>query len=112
MYKNPNVDSEPFISGSEDLFDIFSCYFPISISRSAKDTHSIDKEDLALALHSAMAASPLFAEHCIPLLLEKLSSTLRLAAVPIKSLNLNEYRQIYFLAILFLWMLSVITKAI
>lgn len=80
LYKNPAVDSGSFVSGSEDLFDVISCYFPVSFSRSPNDTHSIEKEDLAHALHSTMAASPLFAEHCIPLLLEKLSSSLRLVA--------------------------------
>ncbi|GMH37523.1 hypothetical protein BSKO_05396 [Bryopsis sp. KO-2023] len=79
VYDQPGIDVGPLISGAEDLFDVISCYFPISFSHSTNDTHGIEKKDLAKALHEAMATTPYFAEHCIPLLLEKLSSSLRQA---------------------------------
>ena len=41
----------------------------------------ITRQDIATGLEQALAAEPLFAPHLVPLALEKLSSTLRCAAL-------------------------------
>eukprot|EP01018_Ginkgo_biloba_P001984 Gb_13638 [translate_table: standard] len=66
---------------TEDLFDIISRYFPISFTPPPNDSLGITREDLSRALMGAFTSSPLFAPFCIPLLLDKLSSTLRVAKV-------------------------------
>lgn len=76
----PDADG-PLASCAEDLFDIISRYFPISFSPPPNDSLGITREDLSRALLGAFMSSPLFAPFSIPLLLEKLSSSLRMAKV-------------------------------
>ncbi|KAH9301186.1 hypothetical protein KI387_012769, partial [Taxus chinensis] len=76
----PDPDG-PVASCAEDLFDIISRYFPISFNPLPNDSMGITREDLSRALLGAFMSSPLFAPFCIPLLLEKLSSSLRTAKV-------------------------------
>lgn len=71
----------PLASCAEDLFDIISRYFPISFNPPPNDSLGITREDLSKALLGAFMSSPLFAPFSIPLLLEKLSSSLRMAKV-------------------------------
>lgn len=71
----------PLASCAEDLFDIISRYFPISFNPPPNDSLGITREDLSRALLGAFMSSPLFAPFSIPLLLEKLSSSLRMAKV-------------------------------
>ncbi|KFM29294.1 MMS19 nucleotide excision repair protein-like protein [Auxenochlorella protothecoides] len=65
--------------GSEELFDILSCYFPISFSPPANDPHGITREGLARALADVLLCSPAFLPYLLPVLLEKLASSLRQA---------------------------------
>ncbi|KAL6781984.1 hypothetical protein ACKKBF_B10190 [Auxenochlorella protothecoides x Auxenochlorella symbiontica] len=65
--------------GSEELFDILSCYFPISFSPPANDPHGITREGLARALADVLLCSPAFLPFLLPVLLEKLASSLRQA---------------------------------
>lgn len=71
----------PLASCAEDLFDIISRYFPISFNPPPNDSLGITREDLSRALLGAFMSSPLFAPFSIPLLLEKLSSSLHMAKV-------------------------------
>ncbi len=64
-----------FTRFSEDFFEVVSCYFPISFNPRANDPEGITKKELLDGLRTCMAATPEFAQHCIPLLLEKLSSS-------------------------------------
>lgn len=64
---------------SEEMFSIVSCYFPISFNPAVGDKRGITREDLSTALMHCFASTRLFADFCIPLLLEKLSSSLRTA---------------------------------
>jgi hypothetical protein len=61
----------------QELFDVLSCYFPVSFTPPPGDVHGITRADLAAALQRTLTATPDFQEHLTPLLLEKLSSTLR-----------------------------------
>lgn len=88
---------EPF---AEELFEVFSCYFPIdftpvrtlvlSIKSSSKpspffqpadDPYGVTCEQLSDALRRCLAASTRYAEYCLPLLQEKLDSDLTSAKV-------------------------------
>ncbi|KAG6545229.1 hypothetical protein Mapa_013341 [Marchantia paleacea] len=68
----------PFGENAEDIFDIVSRYFPISFN-TPPDPRGITRDDLSSALLKVFTATPLFAPFCFPLLLEKLSSTLKTA---------------------------------
>lgn len=63
----------------DELFDVVACYFPISFTPPPDSPHTISRGQLAAALEATLVACPLFAPHLLPLLLEKLSSTLRQA---------------------------------
>lgn len=59
---------------TEDLFEVLSCYFPITFNPSPKDPDPISREELVIGLRNSLTSTPKFSEFCIPLLLEKLSS--------------------------------------
>ncbi|XP_052249860.1 MMS19 nucleotide excision repair protein homolog isoform X2 [Dreissena polymorpha] len=71
----------PLGAFKEEMFEVVSCYFPIDFSPSQTDPSGIKKEDLILGLRACLAASPLFAEYCLPLLMEKLTSELKSAKI-------------------------------
>ena len=50
-------------------------YFPITFTPPPNDPHGITKEHLVAALRGVFSASPAMAEHVLPLLLEKLASS-------------------------------------
>ncbi|KAG1346602.1 putative MMS19 nucleotide excision repair protein [Cocos nucifera] len=71
-----------------DLFDILSRYFPIYFTHPRSDDLDITREELSRALMHAFCSTPFFEPFAIPLLLEKLSSSLPLAKVDsLKYLN-------------------------
>jgi hypothetical protein len=51
----------------------------VSFSQTPNTPNAVTRDDLAAALLQCLIASPAFAEFCIPLLLEKLDSQLRIA---------------------------------
>jgi len=59
---------------AEQLFEVVACYYPIDFSPPAGLSTTVTRENLSTALLNAVTASPLFAQFCLPLLLEKLSS--------------------------------------
>ncbi|KAK9823856.1 hypothetical protein WJX72_005960 [[Myrmecia] bisecta] len=61
---------------AEEFGDMLSCYFPIMFKPPPNSAHAITREDLAGELERTMAASALLAPHVLPLLLEKLASSL------------------------------------
>ncbi|KAL0055388.1 hypothetical protein WJX82_011614 [Trebouxia sp. C0006] len=63
----------------EELFDVVACYFPISFTPPPNNVHGITREDLAGALQTTVTCTTLFTPLFIPMLVEKLSSTLRQA---------------------------------
>ncbi|PRP88423.1 hypothetical protein PROFUN_03337 [Planoprotostelium fungivorum] len=62
---------------SEELFEVVSCYFPITFKPKSNDPAAISREDLITSLRNAMTSSPAFASFCLPFLLDKLSSDLK-----------------------------------
>ncbi|KAK7867176.1 hypothetical protein R5R35_008373 [Gryllus longicercus] len=63
---------------TEEMFEIISCYFPVDYRPEYGDC-PVTRQDLADGLQKCLIASPDFAEFCIPLLIEKLDSKLKLA---------------------------------
>ncbi|XP_066278817.1 MMS19 nucleotide excision repair protein homolog [Branchiostoma lanceolatum] len=64
----------PIGTFTEELFEVVACYFPIDFTPPADDPHGVSREDLVLGLRQVLAATDKFAEFCVPMLLEKLSS--------------------------------------
>ncbi|CAH8361669.1 unnamed protein product [Eruca vesicaria subsp. sativa] len=73
--------SSPLASEASDLFDIISCYFPLHYTHTKGDEGSIPREELSRRLSLAISSTPFFEPFAIPLLLEKLSSSLTVAKV-------------------------------
>ncbi|CAI9281079.1 unnamed protein product [Lactuca saligna] len=67
--------SNSLTSYAEDLFNILGSYFPIHFTH-PKGEDDVKREELSRALMLAFASTPLFEPFAIPLLLEKLSSSL------------------------------------
>ncbi|XP_066598678.1 MMS19 nucleotide excision repair protein [Prorops nasuta] len=63
----------------EEMFEIISCYFPVDFNPSGPENSSITRNDLAEALEPCLCAIPAFAKYCLPLIMEKLSSNLKVA---------------------------------
>ncbi|KAF5281411.1 hypothetical protein FQR65_LT14707, partial [Abscondita terminalis] len=61
---------------TEEMFEVVACYFPIDFRAPPQDPNV---ETLSEALSGCLCAVPEFAEYCLPLALEKLSSSLHIA---------------------------------
>ena len=61
----------------EEAFDVVACYFPVSFTPPPGSPHAITRAQLVAALERALTSCPAFAPQLLPLLMEKLSSTLR-----------------------------------
>nr|XP_043614238.1 MMS19 nucleotide excision repair protein homolog [Erigeron canadensis] len=72
--------SSSLASYAEDLFSILGSYFPIHFTHS-KGEDDVKREELSRALMLAFASTPLFLPFSIPVLLEKLSSSLPSAKI-------------------------------
>ncbi|KAL6134525.1 hypothetical protein ACLB2K_066756 [Fragaria x ananassa] len=80
--------SGPLATFCGDLFEFLGCYFPIHFTHLKDEDANVKREDLSKALMSAFSSTALFEPFVIPLLLEKLSSSLPLAKVDsLKYLN-------------------------
>ncbi|PRQ51095.1 hypothetical protein RchiOBHm_Chr2g0140541 [Rosa chinensis] len=73
--------SGPLASFCGDLFEFLGCYFPIHFTHLKDEDADVRRDDLSKALMSAFSSTALFEPFVIPLLLEKLSSSLPLAKV-------------------------------
>ncbi|KAK6914821.1 MMS19, C-terminal [Dillenia turbinata] len=71
----------PVANFAGDLFDILGCYFPIHFTHAKGEDVDIKRDSLSMALMQAFSSTPLFEPFAVPLLLEKLSSSLPLAKV-------------------------------
>ncbi|EOY26932.1 MMS19 nucleotide excision repair protein, putative isoform 1 [Theobroma cacao] len=71
----------PFTSFAHDLFENLSYYFPVHFTHPKGEDVNIKRDDLARALMLAFSSTPLFEPFAIPLLIEKLSSSLPSAKV-------------------------------
>ncbi|XP_052182426.1 MMS19 nucleotide excision repair protein homolog isoform X2 [Diospyros lotus] len=73
--------SGPLASFAGDLFEILGCYFPIHFTHPNGEDVDVNRDELSTSLMLAFASTPLFEPFAIPLLLEKLSSSLPSAKV-------------------------------
>ncbi|XP_010534209.1 PREDICTED: MMS19 nucleotide excision repair protein homolog isoform X2 [Tarenaya hassleriana] len=73
--------SGPVASNAADLFDVMGCYFPLHFTHEKDEEACVKRDTLSRALMLAFSSTPLFEPFSIPLLLEKLSSSLELAKV-------------------------------
>lgn len=64
---------------SEEMFEVFACYFPIDFFPNPNDPVVITRDMLALKLENCLSGSKEFTTYCIILLLEKLDSELSVA---------------------------------
>lgn len=65
-----------YIRFSEELFEVTSCYFPITFQERKDDPHAVKRTDLVTKLNSALGACPGLASHVVPFLLDKLTASL------------------------------------
>lgn len=70
---------------TEEMFEVVACYFPVDFNPSGENIN-VTREDLAEKLMPCLCAVPEFADYCLPLVIDKLSSTLMVAKLD--SLNL------------------------
>jgi DNA repair/transcription protein MET18/MMS19 len=59
----------------ENFFDCTYCYFPITFRPPPDDPYGISTNSLRLALRRVLSATPLFAPHALPLLIEKMQAS-------------------------------------
>ncbi len=59
----------------EDVFEVTSCYFPISFAAPPGGDFGVTEEDLVAALRAALTAHPGLAEYTVPFCLEKLGAS-------------------------------------
>ncbi|XP_073137535.1 MMS19 nucleotide excision repair protein homolog isoform X2 [Henckelia pumila] len=78
LYPDP---SGPLSKFAQDLFEILGSYFPIHFTHRKGEDDDSKREELSRALLLAFASTPLFEPFSMPLLLEKLSSSLPSAKV-------------------------------
>ncbi|XP_011297077.1 MMS19 nucleotide excision repair protein homolog [Fopius arisanus] len=71
---------------TEEMFEVISCYFPLDYTSDWKEGRNILREELANGLERCLVALPEFAEFCIPLLIGKLDSSLKVAKLDSLSL--------------------------
>lgn len=71
---------------TEEMFEVMACYFPVDFNPSGVEDLNVTREDLAEKLVPCLCAVPEFADYCLPLILDKSYSTLRVAKLD--SLNL------------------------
>ncbi|XP_043266247.1 MMS19 nucleotide excision repair protein [Colletes gigas] len=64
---------------TEEMFEVIACYFPVDFNPSGSEGIEITRDDLAEKLAPCLYAIPQFAEYCIPLVLDKLVSNLKVA---------------------------------
>lgn len=65
----------------EGLFEVVTAYFPIDFVPPSHDPLSVSTEDLVLALRRCLACTPAWAHLLVPLLLEKMESSLTAAKI-------------------------------
>lgn len=64
----------------EEMFDVMSCYFPVDFrSQSVTGQVDITRDELAVHLNKCLSALPAFDRFCLPLILDKLQTTLKVS---------------------------------
>lgn len=73
------IASYPLKHFTEEMFEVFSCYFPIDFHPSPNDPKPITRDALAAKLELCLTAHKDFAQFCYVLALEKLDTDLTVA---------------------------------
>lgn len=73
--------SLPSARAAEEIFDVASCYFPISFTPPPNDTYGITKEELVMGLRRVFAGSEAMGPHVVPALIEHLAGDAPSAAI-------------------------------
>jgi len=73
------LSTYPLLHLSEEMFEIFACYFPIDFNPSKADPEAITRDELAVKLTNCLVANNEFAEGTVVLAIEKLESELLVA---------------------------------
>ncbi|KAK3126515.1 hypothetical protein QOZ80_7AG0557780 [Eleusine coracana subsp. coracana] len=76
LFSDPSGLAEQF---SNEVFELLSKYFPVYFTHGVGDELDATRDDLSRALMHAFCSTPYFEPFAIPLLLDKLSSSLPLA---------------------------------
>jgi hypothetical protein len=66
---------------AEEVVDVLGCYFPIVYTPPAQAKGKVTREELVSGVEQALSAAPAFAQYVLPMLLEKLSSSLRCCSI-------------------------------
>lgn len=69
------VQKFPIDNFVEDLFEVTSCYFPITFAPPPDDPIGITREDLVFGLQACLGATAQFAPLCLDLILDKVLSS-------------------------------------
>jgi hypothetical protein len=73
-FSRQNLFSNLIYRQIQELFEVVSCYFPITFKPKANDPAAITREDLITSIREALSSTPDFAPFALPFFLEKLSS--------------------------------------
>ncbi|XP_052865291.1 MMS19 nucleotide excision repair protein [Anopheles cruzii] len=89
----------PMYHLAEEMFETFACYFPIDFHPNPNDPNDITRSMLAERLADCLCATSELAVFAVPLLLEKMESSLLVAkldslALLVRCLSLLEVRQV------------------
>ncbi|XP_076759252.1 MMS19 nucleotide excision repair protein isoform X1 [Xylocopa sonorina] len=71
---------------TEEMFEVISCYFPVDYTPSSTGGIRITRNDLAEKLAPCLCAIPEFAKFCVPLIIDKLFSSIKQAKLDSLSL--------------------------
>ncbi|KAF7991361.1 hypothetical protein HCN44_002923 [Aphidius gifuensis] len=68
---------------TEEMFDCLSRYFPVDFNSQSQQNKNqiVTREQLSNGLENCLSAIPEFAEFCLPLIIDKLSSNVKLAKI-------------------------------
>lgn len=74
-----SIHSNTMENATEEMFDVLSCYFPVSFTPPPEDGNKITRDDIALALQDTLLSWPAFGESLLELIEEKISSIVKQA---------------------------------
>jgi DNA repair/transcription protein MET18/MMS19 len=84
------IAAYPLKHFAEEMFEVFSCYFPIDFHPSPNDPKAITRDGLAEKLEVCLCAHKDFAQFCYALALEKLDTDLTVAKLDSLSLMVSH----------------------
>ena len=74
-----NMYKETMENATEEMFDVLSCYFPVSFTPPPEDGNRITRDDIAIALQDTLLSWPNFGASLLELIEEKMSSIVKQA---------------------------------